>query len=88
MPEPNLPPINLNSVDMDALRDSLPEMPDLTREALGNYNLRQQEIEIMVVSTWIRFTFSNRISSSIANSLRLTFSEIHEFIEFIHKCGR
>lgn len=56
MPEPNLPPINLNSVDMDALRDSLPEMPDLTREALGNYNLRQQEIEIMVVSIRNRFS--------------------------------
>lgn len=54
MPEPNLPPINLNSVDMDALRDSLPEMPDLTREALNSYNLRQQEIEIMVVGAWIR----------------------------------
>lgn len=59
MPEPNLPPINLNSVDMDALRDSLPEMPDLTREALNSYNLRQQEIEIMVVSVSIKLRPEN-----------------------------
>lgn len=50
MPEPNLPPVNLDSVDMDALRESIPEMPDLTRDALGGYNLRQQDVEIMVVS--------------------------------------
>lgn len=50
MPEPNLPPLNLDSIDMDAIRDSLPEMPDLTRSALSSFNLRQQEIEIMVVS--------------------------------------
>lgn len=50
MPEPNLPPLNLDSVDVDALRDSLPEMPDLTRDALNHYNLRQQDIEILVVS--------------------------------------
>lgn len=50
MPEPNLPPINLNSIDMDALRDSLPDLPDYTREVLSSYNLQQQEIEIMVVS--------------------------------------
>lgn len=49
MPEPNLLPLNLNSIDMDAIRDSIPDMPDLTRDALGSYNLRQQEIEIMVV---------------------------------------
>lgn len=52
MPEPNLPSINLNTLDMNALRNSLPEMPDLTREALGSYNVRPQEIEIMVVSIW------------------------------------
>lgn len=50
MPEPNLPPLNLDSIDMDAMRDSLPEMPDLTRETLNRYNLRQQQVEIMVVS--------------------------------------
>ncbi|XP_031620064.1 glutamyl-tRNA(Gln) amidotransferase subunit B, mitochondrial [Contarinia nasturtii] len=48
MPEPNLPPLNLDSIDMDAIRDSIPEMPDLTRETLSGYNLQQQEIEIMV----------------------------------------
>lgn len=50
MPEPNLPPLNLNSIDMEAVRDSIPEMPNLTRDALSKYNMRQQEIEIMVVS--------------------------------------
>lgn len=50
MPEPNLPPLNLDSVDMDAIEESIPEMPDLTREALSSYDLRQQDIEIMVVS--------------------------------------
>lgn len=49
MPEPNLPPLNLASIDMDAIRTSIPEMPDLTRDALSSYNLRQQEVEIMVV---------------------------------------
>lgn len=49
MPEPNLPPLNLDSIDMNAIRDSIPEMPDLTRETLRNYNLRHQEIEIMAV---------------------------------------
>lgn len=51
MPEPNLPPLNLASIDMDAMQTSIPEMPDLTRDALSSYNLRQQEIEIMVVSS-------------------------------------
>lgn len=50
MPEPNLPPLNLDSVDLDVLRDSIPEMPDLTREALKAYNLRPQDVEVMVVS--------------------------------------
>ena len=51
MPEPNLPPLNLASIDMDDMRTSIPEMPDLTRDALSSYNLRQQEVEIMVVSS-------------------------------------
>lgn len=50
MPEPNLPPLYLDSIDIAAVRDSIPEMPDLTREALSTYNLRQQEVEIMVVN--------------------------------------
>lgn len=50
MPEPNLPPLSLDSIDIDAMRDSIPDMPDLTRDTLSSYNLRQQEIEIMVVS--------------------------------------
>lgn len=51
MPEPNLPPLNLNSIDMDAMQDSIPEMPNLTRDTLSSYNLTQQEVEILVVSS-------------------------------------
>lgn len=51
MPEPNLPPLNLDSIDMDVMRDSIPEMPNLSRDALSSYNLKTQEVEILVVST-------------------------------------
>lgn len=76
MPEPNLPPINLNSVDMDALRESLPEMPDLTREALNSYNLRPQEIEIMVVSACIKSMPENSLFS-LSKILFHSFSLSH-----------
>lgn len=49
MPEPNLPPLNLNSICLDDIKDSLPEMPDNTREALARYDLPLQHIEILVV---------------------------------------
>lgn len=49
MPEPNLPYINLDSLNMDDIKDSLPQMPDLSRDMLKNYNLRHQETEILVV---------------------------------------
>lgn len=66
MPEPNLPPLNLDSIDMDAIRESIPEMPDLTRDALSTYNLRQQEIEIMVVSRDINLNHCIDINSTLS----------------------
>lgn len=63
LPEPNLPPLNLNSVDMDALRDSLPEMPDLTRDFLKKYNISTQCSQNLVVG--ISFFFkTNHLSIS------------------------
>lgn len=50
MPEPNLPPLNLDSIDLNELKDSLPEMPDLTRDILKNYNISTQCTQILVVS--------------------------------------
>lgn len=88
MPEPNLPPLNLDSIDMDAIRDSIPEMPDLTRDALRIYNLQQQDIEIMVVSA--NFMKSLRFVSHFFgdnyNVLSL-FAEIFEFVKFIFECN-
>lgn len=49
MPEPNLPPLNLNSICLDDIEGSLPEMPDNTRGALARYDLPLQHIEILVV---------------------------------------
>lgn len=49
LPEPNLPPLNLNAVDLDALRDSLPEMPDVTRDVLKKYNVNPQMTQVLVV---------------------------------------
>lgn len=67
MPEPNLPPLNLDSVDLDVLRDSIPEMPDLTREALSAYSLRPQDVEIMVVSmtSLVRKKYVSRLGSDL-----------------------
>lgn len=82
MPEPNLLPLNLDSLDMDAIRDSIPEMPDLTRDALSSFNLRQQEIEIMVVSG--KF---NKVCPSFIDFKLKFFAEILKFIEFIFECN-
>lgn len=82
MPEPNLLPLNLDSIDMDAIRDSIPEMPDLTRDALSSYNLRQQEIEIMVVSGKFNEFFPHFIDFILK-----FFAEILKFIEFIFECN-
>lgn len=49
LPEPNLPPLNLSAVDLDALRDSLPELPDLTRDVLTKYNVNPQTTQVLVV---------------------------------------
>lgn len=82
MPEPNLLPLNLNSIDMDAIRDSIPDMPDLTRDALSSYNLRPQEIEIMVVGG--KF---NEFFLSFINFKLNFFAEILKFTEFIFECS-
>lgn len=64
MPEPNLPPLNLASIDVDAVRDSIPEMPDLTRDTLSRYDLKQQEIEILVVSNEIPIMWVTQLISN------------------------
>lgn len=50
MPEPNLPPLSLNSVCLEDIRDSLPEMPDNSRKALADYDIPLQHVEILVVN--------------------------------------
>ncbi|XP_055322881.1 glutamyl-tRNA(Gln) amidotransferase subunit B, mitochondrial isoform X1 [Sitodiplosis mosellana] len=80
MPEPNLPPLNLASIDIDAIRDSIPEMPDLTRDALSSYNLRQQEVEIMVKYTNLLNLFLSVVqkdSSKEVKNLATTLLKYH-----------
>lgn len=48
MPEPNLPPLNLIEFDLDAMRESLPQMPNDTRNALAEYNLHATVVESFV----------------------------------------
>lgn len=50
MPEPNLLPLNLNFIDVEAVKNSIPEMPDSTREALQQYSLPAQNVVVLVVS--------------------------------------
>lgn len=58
MPEPNLPPLHVavgpisqGVVKVENLKDSLPEMPAMTRSRLvENFNLSLEQAVILVVS--------------------------------------
>lgn len=51
MPEPNLPPLNLAAFDLNAIRKSLPAMPNDTRRALVDY-----ELQITATETFVKYT--------------------------------
>lgn len=53
MPEPNLLPLNLNSVDLESIKLTIPEMPDSTRETLEKYDLPAQNVVVLVVRSII-----------------------------------
>lgn len=48
MPDPNLPPLNLAPFDLPALRKSLPQMPNDTRNALAEFELHPTMVETFV----------------------------------------
>lgn len=48
MPEPNLPPLNLAPFDLNAIRKSLPPMPNDTRSVLADYKLHTTVVETFV----------------------------------------
>lgn len=50
MPEPNLLPLNLNKFDVDKLKLSIPELPNVTRNHLiSKYGLDIRKISILMV---------------------------------------
>lgn len=48
MPEPNLPPLNLAPFDLTALRKSMPQMPNHSRNALAEFELHPVMVETFV----------------------------------------
>lgn len=50
MPEPNLPPLIINALSIQQIKNGLPEMPNDTREHLKKYNFPIATTETLVVS--------------------------------------
>lgn len=76
MPEPNLPPLSLKCIDLNRIKNNMPELPEQTREHLRTFGLPIATIETLIVS--IGEFFLNR-----NNNYFLDFLETHKFIEFI-----
>lgn len=54
MPEPNLLPINLNVLDINKLKSSIPELPDATRiDLMTQYNLDIRKTSILMVIKYL-----------------------------------
>ena len=48
-PEPDLPPLELSDAYVDAIRDSLPELPDAKRDRLIHaYGIKRQDAEVLI----------------------------------------
>lgn len=62
MPEPNLPPLNLNTIDLVDLRNTLPKMPNDIRATLTKYNFPVGITETLVVCIFTEYLFSLQIA--------------------------
>lgn len=79
MPEPNLPPlhiamgpIQMGCVNADELKETLPELPEQTRQRLqGEVGLNAEQAIILVVSTNVPLEFV--FATDIYCNLRMIF---------------
>lgn len=59
MPEPNLPFLNLNDpkhgLNVDNIKNNLPELPEETRALLKNFNLEIYKAETILVCFSLQF---------------------------------
>jgi aspartyl-tRNA(Asn)/glutamyl-tRNA(Gln) amidotransferase subunit B len=80
-PDPDLPPMEFKNVDIEAIKDSIAELPAQRRERLsGEYNLSEKQAELLVRDIFLCGFFEEAVSELKAIQLHGNVEMVYNYI--------
>jgi aspartyl-tRNA(Asn)/glutamyl-tRNA(Gln) amidotransferase subunit B len=84
-PEPDLPPLALDSLWIESIRTSLPELPEArTRRFIKQYDLKPQEARLLTSEKALADYFENVVSKSKSSPKTVTSWIAGEFMRYLN----
>lgn len=79
-PEPDLPPLDLRTFDLEHLKSSLPELPDAKRRRFGEeFGLNKEQTDRLIEDRHIASYFEDAVSELKTRNPAADFSVLHNY---------